>query len=51
MESRIAYFKFIYPGMETGCILAALFAACLSVPLIMYGHLEKRSLTRRTAEE
>ena len=51
MESRIAYFKFIYPGMETGCILATLFAACLSVPLIMYGHLEKRSLTRRTAEE
>lgn len=51
MERRIAYFKFIYPGMETGCILAALFAACLSVPLIMYGHLEKRSLTRRTAEE
>ena len=51
MENRIAYFKFLYPGMETGCILAALFAVCICVPLFMYGRMEKRSLTARTAEE
>lgn len=51
MEHRITYFKFLYPGAAAGGILALIFLACLSVPLIMYGHLEKRSLTRRTAEE
>ena len=51
MEHRITYFKFLYPGAAAGGILALIFLACLSVPLILYGHLEKRSLTRRTAEE
>lgn len=51
MESRIAYFKFLYPGAVAGVILAAVFIICVSVPLVLYGQMEKRSVTRRTAEE
>lgn len=51
MESRIAYFKFLYPGAAAGGILAAVFAACISVPLVMYRQMEKRSITQRTAVE
>ncbi len=48
MESRIAYFKFLYPGITAGVILAAVAAVCVSVPLVMYGQMEKKSVTRRT---
>lgn len=51
MDSRIAYFKFSYPGTVAGGILSVIFAACVGVPLVMYGRMEKRSVTQRTADE
>ncbi len=41
-------------GMSGGQIkwmLAAVAVVCVSVPLVMYGQMEKRSVTRRTVEE
>ena len=51
MESRIAYFKFLYPVAVAGSILAAVSVVCVVIPLVMYGRMEKRSMTRRAAEE
>lgn len=50
MESRIAYFKFMYPGIAAGGIMAVIFAACISVPLVMYRRMEKRSVVLRAVE-
>lgn len=51
MENKIAYFRFLYPGTTMGGILAVIFAVCVSVPLVMYGQMEKRSVTQRIAKE
>lgn len=47
MDSRIAYFKFIYPWSETGVILLGLLLICIGVPMLVYKYMDRQSLTVR----
>ena len=47
MNQRIAYFVFSYPWFWLTVCIAALFAICVSVPLLMYRKTEKESIIER----
>lgn len=49
MDSRIAYFKFIWPGTEIAVCLCILFLLCILVPFVLYYRMEKESLPQRIA--
>lgn len=47
MNQRIAYFVFGYPWLWLAVCIIALFAICISVPLLMYKRAEKDSIIER----
>lgn len=49
MDSRIAYFKFVWPWIPAAGILAVLLILCVTVPVVMYRKMERDSLTQRIA--
>lgn len=47
MDTKIAYFKYLY-SWQTAVLLFGLPAViCVAVPVLIYGHMEKESLTQR----
>ncbi|MDO4168859.1 MAG: ABC transporter permease [Lachnospiraceae bacterium] len=47
MDSKIAYFKFVYPWQVMIVMFVILLLLCIGVPLYWYGRIEKQSLTQR----